>query len=159
MTAARTGEVIGARWHEIDLQARVWSISAERMKSDRPHRVPLSAAAMATLGKPDNPDDFLFPGERGPSPSNMAMPMLLRRMGLNVTVHGMRSTFRDWAGDQTVFQREVIEAALAHAVGDKAEQAYRRGDALEKRRALMNTWAEFCAPTASKNVVSIARKR
>jgi integrase len=144
LTASRTGEAIGARWHEVDLQTRVWSISAERMKSDRPHRIPLSDAAMGALGKPGNPDDFLFPGDRGPSLSSMAMAMLLRRVGLDVTVHGFRSTFRDWAGDQTMTQREVIEAALAHAVGDAAEQAYRRGDALEKRRELMESWADYC---------------
>jgi integrase len=144
LTAARTGEVTGARCHEVDLEARLWCISAERMKSDRPHRVPLSAAPIACLGEPGDPDDFLFPGERRACLSNMAMPMLLRRLGVSATVHGFRSAFRDWAGDETHFPREVAEAALSHAVGDRTEQSYRRNDALEKRRELMDTWADFC---------------
>ena len=134
------------------MQARVWVISAERMKSDRPHRVPLSAAALAALGPPGNPDDRIFPV------SNMAMPMLLRRLSVTATVHGYRSSFKDWASDQTMTQREVIEAALAHSVGDKAEQAYRRGDALTKRRELMDIWANFCCAPKPENVVPLARK-
>jgi integrase len=155
LTAARTGEVIGgrgrlgARWREIDLDARVWTVPASRMKSDRIHRVPLSDAAIEVLGPPGDPGDFIFPGDRGGSLSNMAMPMLLRRMGVNVTVHGFRSTFRDYCGEATDFPREIAEAALAHVVGDRAEQAYRRGDALEKRRTLMVAWAAFCTPQHS----------
>jgi integrase len=141
LTAARTGETIGATWDEFDLNARVWTVSGSRMKAGREHRVPLSDAAVTVLeGLPRIlKDDHVFPI------SNMGMPMLLRRIGReDLTVHGFRSTFRDWAGDITVFQREVVEAALAHTVGDRAEQAYRRSDALEKRRSLMEAWAGFC---------------
>jgi len=158
LTAARTGEVIGARWREVDLDARVWSISAERMKSDRPHRVPLSDTVIAIIGKPGEPDDFVFPGQRRASLTNMAMPMLLRRLGVDVTVHGFRSSFRDWAGEMTEVAREVAEAALAHAIGDKAEQSYRRLDSLEKRRALMQAWADFCEPKAESKVVQIGAR-
>jgi integrase len=141
LTAARTGEVIGATWGEFDLEARLWTVPAARMKGGREHRAPLSEAAVAVLEAMPHflNDDRAFPI------SNMGMPMLLRRMGRgDLTVHGFRSTFRDWAGDATTFQREVVEAALAHVVGDKAEQAYRRGDALEKRRRLMGAWADYC---------------
>jgi integrase len=141
LTAARTGEVIGATWDEFDINARLWTVPASRMKSGREHRVPLSDAAMSVLERMPRflGDDRVFPI------SNMGMPMLLRRMGKSdLTVHGFRSTFRDWAGDVTAFQREVVEAALAHVIGDRAEQAYRRGDALEKRRRLMEAWADCC---------------
>jgi integrase len=141
LTAARTGEVIGARRDEFDINARLWTVPASRMKSGREHRVPLSDAAMCVLERMPRflDDDRVFPI------SNMGMPMFLRRMGKSdLTVHGFRSTFRDWAGDVTAFQREVVEAALAHVIGDRAEQAYRRGDALEKRRALMTAWASYC---------------
>jgi integrase len=140
LTAARTGEVIGATWREIDCEAKLWTVPGSRMKSGREHRVPLSDAAFAVLNMPRiSNDPRVFPI------SNMGMPMLLRRMGRgDLTVHGFRSTFRDWAGDMTAFQREVVEADLAHTAGDKAEQAYRRGDALEKRRKLMNAWSAFC---------------
>jgi integrase len=149
LTAARTGEVLGARWDEIDLDAKVWIVSAARMKGNREHRVPLSSQALAVLpsGGSRGSDTHVFPGDRRDALSNMALLMLLRRMGKDdLTTHGFRSTFRDWAGDTTTFQREIVEAALSHIIGNKAEQAYRRGDALEKRRELMEAWGAYCAP-------------
>ncbi len=166
LTAARTGEAIGARWSEIDIQERVWTVPAGRMKAKRVHRVPLSDAAMSVLEKAamlrtstDN-DAFVFPGMKAGKPvSNMTMDMVLRRSKLDVTVHGFRSSFRDWAGEETSIAREVAEAALAHVIGDKAEQAYRRGDALEKRRVLMAAWADYLTGTQPANVVRIADHR
>jgi integrase len=149
LTAARSGEVLGARWPEIDIDARVWTIPPERMKAAREHRVPLSERAVAILNKmnEDRTGEYVFPGSVGSRPlSAMAMDMVLRRMGQHVTVHGFRSSFRDWAGNETHFPRELAEHALVHALGDKAEQAYRRSDALEKRRALMNAWGAYCEP-------------
>jgi len=149
LTAARSGEVLGATWGEFDLKAKVWTIPAARMKAARAHRVPLSARALETLEalQPGKPDAYILPGQKDKKPlSNMAFEMVMRRMELgHFTVHGMRSAFCDWAGEKTNFAREVAEAALAHVVGDAAEQAYRRGDALEKRRKLMNAWAAFCS--------------
>lgn len=153
LTAARTGETLGARWSEINLFGRIWTVPPERMKAGKIHRVPLSGRAivileeMAGLRTDGNNDSIVFPG-RGPKGlSNMSLTMVLRRLKIEPepTVHGFRSSFRDWAGEATVFPREVAEAALAHSVGDKVEQAYRRGDALEKRRRLMDVWAEFCS--------------
>jgi integrase len=146
LTAARTGEVLGARWDEIDLDGEVWTVPGMRMKADREHRVPLSSPAIRILAQLSShrKSEFVFPStNRGHQLSNMVLEMSLRRMQIESTVHGFRSAFRDWAGDCTEFPREVAEAALAHVVGDKAEQAYRRGDALEKRRALMAAWAQF----------------
>jgi integrase len=147
LTAARTGEVREAKWSEIDLQKAVWTVPANRMKNAREHRVPLTPAAMATLAPLHEAriSDYVFPGQRSGKPlSQMAMDMLMRRMKAgDYTVHGFRSAFRDWAGEETQFPREVAEAALAHTVGDATERAYRRGDALEKRRALMQAWAAF----------------
>ena len=158
LTAARSGEALGARWSEIDLAAKVWTVPADRMKAAREHRIPLSDRALAILQKlyETRIGDLVFPGLRDGKPlSNTAMEMLLRRMDQDeATVHGFRSAFRDWAGNETHFPREVAEAALAHVVGDKAEQAYRRSDALEKRRDLMQAWANHCAP-ASGNVVNL----
>jgi integrase len=144
LTAARSGEVRGATWPEIDFETKLWTVPGSRMKTGRDHRVPLSDRAVAILQqvKPLG-GDLVFPGSRGKPMSDMALAMTLRRMNVNATAHGFRSSFRDWAGDQTTFQREVIEAALAHVIGDKAEQAYRRGDALEKRRSLMTAWGRF----------------
>ena len=148
LTAARTGETLGARWGEIDLEAAVWTVPATRMKAGREHRVPLSALAVALLRALEplrGEGPYVFPGQRRGKPlSNMAMDMMLRRMGSEVTVHGFRSTFRDWAGEETDHPREVAEAALAHTVGDATERAYRRGDALAKRRRLMDDWAAYC---------------
>jgi integrase len=144
LTAARTSEVIGAPWDEIE--GDVWTVPKGRMKGGREHRVPLSTRALAVLEDMKGKGAHIFPGAKAREPlSNMAMMMTLRRMGRgDLTTHGFRSTFRDWCGDCTEFAREVAEAALAHAVGDKAEQAYRRGDALEKRRKLMEAWAAYC---------------
>lgn len=160
LTAARSGEALGARWSEIDFDAKVWTVPAARMKAGREHRVPLSSPALAILGKLSeaNSGDFVFPGQRPEKAlSGMAMEMMLRRMKINVTVHGFRSSFRDWAGETTSFPREIAEAALAHVAGDATERAYRRGDALEKRRGLMEAWAEFCEPGAGSNVVPMER--
>ena len=158
LTAARSGEVLGARWDEIDTKANVWTIPPERMKAGREHRVPLCARAIEILERlaEGRTNEFIFAGQRVGRPlSDMSMEMVLRRMGIgDATVHGFRSSFRDWAGNETHFQREVAEAALAHVVGDKAEQAYRRGDALEKRRALMDAWGRYCCESYCENVVA-----
>jgi integrase len=158
LTAARTGEAIGARVAEIDLGKRVWTVPKERMKAGREHRVPLTARMVEILKEVEllrGESEMVFVGPRGRALSNMGMDAVLRRMGVEVTVHGFRSAFRDWAGNETQFQREVAEAALAHVVGDKAEQAYRRGDALEKRRALMEAWGNYCeGQGAAGNVVA-----
>jgi integrase len=162
LTAARTGETIGARWDEINFADRLWTVPAERMKAGKEHRVPLSDATLAILedlAKIPN-GDFVFPGGGVGRPiSNMAMLMLLRRMGRDdLTAHGFRSSFRDWAAERTGFPAEVAEKALAHTVGDKVEAAYRRGDLFHKRRQLMDAWAKFCAtaPAAGGSVVSFA---
>ncbi len=152
LTGARTGEVIGARWNEVDLLDKTWTAPAARMTAHREHRVPLSARALAILDEMqaardgDNPDAFVFPGPKSGKPlSNMALLMLLRRMGLHdLTVHGFRATFKTWASERTSFQNEIIEASLAHLIGGKVEQAYMRGDLFEKRRRLMQQWATFC---------------
>ena len=161
LIAGRTGEVIGARWAEIDFKSRVWHVSAERMKGGREHRVPLSRPTMAVLERMRGQGtDFVFPGLKVGNPlSNMALLGLLGRMGRgNVTAHGFRSTFRDWAAERTNFPREVAEAALAHAIDDKVEAAYRRSDLFEKRRHLMDARAEFCAkPAASAGGVVALR--
>jgi integrase len=159
LTAARSGEVLGMTWDEVDLEGRIWNVPAQRMKAGRPHRVPLPARAIAILRKLHHrpePNDYVFPGQKKARPlSDMAMEMMLRRMGIDdVTVHGFRSSFRDWAGNETSFPREVAEAALAHVVGDKSEQAYRRSDALEKRRKMMDAWATWCDPDQG-NVVRL----
>jgi integrase len=157
LTAARSGEVLGMRWSEVDLVSEVWSIPKERMKAGRPHRVPLSRRAVAILRKLEQSKDdgqFVFAVHaRGKPLSNMAMGMVLRRMKLDATVHGFRSSFRDWAGNETAFPREIVETALAHVIGNKAEQAYRRSDALERRRKLMEAWASYCAH--AENVVAL----
>jgi len=152
LTAARSGEVLGARWDEVDMLAKVWTVPAARMKAGREHRVPLSAPALALLGAMaklrtvDSADAYVFPGARPGRPlSIMAMAMVLRRMARgDLTVHGFRSTFRDWVAETTAYPREVAEAALAHTLGDKVEAAYRRGDLFDKRRRLMDEWATFC---------------
>jgi integrase len=148
LTAARSGEVFGATWAEFDLENRVWVIPAERMKAAREHRVPLSDRAAAIVAQLSDAKlgEYVFPGRGGRKPlSHIAMAKVLKRMGVeNATVHGFRSAFRDWAGNETHFPRELAEHALAHVMGDKAEQAYRRSDALEKRRALMQAWGHYC---------------
>jgi integrase len=158
VTAARSGETLGARWSEIDLGAKVWIVPADRMKADREHRVPLSIGALTVLKAMQKvrEGEFVFAGSRRAMLSNMAMAMLLRRMNRNETVHGFRSSFRDWVSERTNFPREVAEAALAHAIESKVEAAYRRGDLFEKRRKLMDAWGTFCtsAPAAGR-VVSL----
>lgn len=147
MTAARTGEVIGAEWIEVDLVSRIWTIPGERTKSGRDHRVPLSDQAVALLEALEERrwSDFIFPSrQHGKHLSNMAMLTLLKRLGRNdITVHGFRSTFRDWAAECTNYPRELAESALAHILSDKTEAAYQRGDLLEKRRIMMQEWADF----------------
>jgi integrase len=161
LTAARTSETLGAKWTEINLARKLWTVPAVRMKGGREHRVALSNCATAILEAlaADKTGEYVFPGQRLGKPlSSMAMEMILRRTKAHgVTVHGFRSSFRDWCGEVSAFPREVAEAALAHVAGDQTERAYRRGDALEKRRALMEAWAAYCEPKAS-NVVSIARR-
>jgi integrase len=157
LTAARSGEALGARWSEIDLEAKVWTVPASRMKRGVAHRVPLAPRAIQILeeAKKLTRGDVVFPAYRANKPlSDMALTMLLRRMKVDgLTVHGFRSSFRDWAGELTTFPREVAEAALAHAVGDETEQAYRRGDALAKRRKLMDAWASYLAKAPGANVL------
>jgi integrase len=157
LTAARTGESLGAKWGEIDLQNKVWAAPPERMKAGKEHRVPLSAAAVTLLGSlgRDRRGDLLFPGAKPGRPlSDMAMTMLLRRMGRgDITIHGFRSTFRDWAAEITNFPREVVEMALAHAIPSAVEAAYRRGDLFEKRRLLMQAWANYCAVAVGAEAV------
>ena len=153
LTAARTGEVLGATWAEIDFEKRTWTVPALRMKAGREHRVPLSSRAVEVLNETKKlGSDYLFPGQRGGKLSGMAMAMLLRRMGHVVTVHGFRSSFRDWAAEMTAFPHEVCEMALAHTIANKAEAAYRRGDIFEKRRLLMDGWEEFCSSADSDTV-------
>lgn len=168
LTAARTGETIGATWGEIDLAAKVWIVPAVRMKAGREHRVPLSDAAIAILeqvrpmaamadGNP-NAAAPVFPGARRALPmSKMGMLMLLRRMKRDdVTAHGFRSSFSDWAAERTAFAREVVEMALAHTIENRVEAAYRRGDLFEKRRQLMDAWGRFCEnPIADGEVVPL----
>ena len=149
LTAARTSETLKADWEEIDLGKATWTIPAVRMKAGKEHRVPLSKPALAVLARLAARRGPVFPGRGMDKPlSNMAMDMILRRTGVEVTVHGFRSSFRDWAGEINNTPREVAEAALAHTVGNSAELAYRRGDAFEKRRVLMGDWGTYCRPNA-----------
>lgn len=144
--AARSGEVRGATWSEISIEARLWTVPAARMKAGKAHRVPLSDAALLALGErgEKNGVDLIFPASRGKPLSDMSMTAVMRRMKVDAVPHGFRSTFRDWVGEHTNFPRELAEQALAHVLESKVEAAYRRGDALEKRRAMMNAWAVFC---------------
>ena len=147
LTAARTGEVLGAQWEELDLAARTWIVPAERMKGGREHRVPLSEATLSVVQQMTKvrENDYVFPGDRRATLSSMALLMLLRRIGHgDLTAHGFRSTFRDWAAECTDFPSEVVEMALAHSIESKVEAAYRRGDLFEKRRKLMDAWAAYC---------------
>ena len=147
LTAARTGEVIGARWDEIDLQHQVWVIPAKRMKMEREHRVPLCDATMTILNAMHEirQNEYVFYGAKTGKPlSNMALIMVLRRMNIDCTTHGFRSTFRDWVSETTNYPHEVAEMALAHAVSNKVEAAYRRGDLFLKRKQLMQDWAVYC---------------
>ena len=159
LAAARTGETRGARWSEID--GDVWVIPAERMKAAREHVVALTPRMIEILDEmrfQRGPGDYLFPGDQRIEPlSNMAMLLLLQRMGVETTVHGFRSTFRDWAGDCTNFARDVAEMALAHQVGDETELAYRRRTALSKRRALMEAWETYCTTPPAANILQFKK--
>lgn len=159
LTACRSGEVRGARWEEIDLERRVWTIPATRMKMAKEHRVPLSPAALAIL-KSMEPQQagVVFQNSKGTPLSDMALAMQLRRLNYACTVHGFRSTFRDWAGETSNFPREVIEHALAHQLKDKAEAAYARGDLFTKRTKLMEAWAGFVSMPKVK-VENVTRLR
>ncbi len=158
LTATRTSETIGARWDEIDLAAANWTIPAERIKGGREHRVPLSPGALAVIDRMTTLREagggFLFPGRKKGKPlSRMALLVVLVRMGRgDITVHGFRSSFRDWAAECTNFPRDVCEMALAHSIGDKVEAAYRRGDLFQKRRQLMQAWARHCATVQRSRV-------
>lgn len=155
LTAARSGEVLGATWAEIDLEKAVWTIPASRMKAGREHRVPLSSRALEILETVQPLGHAtLFPTESGDKLSTMAMAMLLRRMGVDSTVHGFRSAFRDWAAESTDYPNEVVEMALAHSIENKVERAYRRGDLVDKRRNLMRDWASFCDAAKNASVLT-----
>ena len=151
LCAARVGEVLGARWSEVDLSARLWRIPGSRMKGSVEHVVPLSTRAVTILEGLSGsraPDALIFPGQRG-AVSPQSIRNALRALRPALTTHGFRSTFRDWCGDSTAFPREVAEAALAHKVGNAVEAAYRRGSALEKRRALMSAWSSLLRAAAN----------
>jgi integrase len=158
LTAARSGEVRGMRWGEIDLEAKLWTVPAGRIKAGKEHRVPLQPAAIALLGEAGEPDALVFasPADATKLLSDMTLAAVLKRMEADVTVHGFRSTFRDWAGETTAHPREVIEASLAHKLKDKAEAAYARGDLFAKRRKLMQDWADYLA-TSPARVVELQR--
>ena len=160
LTACRTSEVLNARWQEVDLEFAIWAIPAERMKSRRQHRIPLSKEALTILETAAGKHDiFVFPAPSDLAPlSNMALLMLLRRLERDdITPHGMRSTFRDWASERTNFPNEVCEMALAHVVENATEAAYRRGDLFDKRRRLMQSWASYCGLRQSAKVLPIKR--
>ncbi|MCF8151653.1 MAG: tyrosine-type recombinase/integrase [Burkholderiaceae bacterium] len=166
LTAARTGETIFARWVDVDLEKSLWIVPKEKMKTKREHRVPLSKAAVAILQRMASLrlNDYVFPGARQDKPlSNMAMLKVLERMGReDLTVHGFRSTFRDWTAELTAYPREVAEMALAHTIGNDVEEAYRRGDLLMKRYKLMADWATYCDSVpikTAKNIVPIRKGR
>jgi len=153
LTSARSGEVLGATWDEIDQDAKIWTVAAARMKAGKVHRVPLSPRAMAITKRlaEIRTGALVFPGQRRGYP--LSNPSLARLCRAGVTIHGFRSTFRDWCGEETNFPREIAEQALSHATGNAVEAAYRRGDSLEKRRKLMESWSAYCEPGAGGNVV------
>lgn len=150
LTAARSGEIRGATWAEIDIAGAVWTIPGDRMKAGKEHRVPLSGQVLDILRALPRlaGNDLVFPAPRGGVLSDMSLTALTRRMGIAAVPHGFRSTFRDWASERTNYPRDVAEMALAHAIGDKVEAAYRRGDLFEKRRRMMDEWAKFCEAVA-----------
>lgn len=162
LTAARTSEAIGAKWSEIDLKAATWTVPASRIKAAREHRVPLSPAALALLKAQARvcEGDFVFAGRRrGRGLSNRPMAVLVKRMKRkDITVHGFRSSFRDWAAERTSYANHIVEMALAHAVGDKVEAAYRRGDLLEKRVQLMRDWARFLYSVRQSRAAKLQRR-
>jgi integrase len=165
LTAARSGEVRGATFAEIDRDARVWVIPADRMKAGREHRVPLTDAALAVIDKATalphvNDSQFVFAAPRGGQLSDMTLTAVLRRMAVDATAHGFRSTFRDWAAERTNYPNEVAEMALAHAVGNAVEAAYRRGDLFDKRRRMMDDWSKFLTKVETTGkVLPMNRKR
>jgi integrase len=156
LTAARSGEVRGARWEEINLPAKVWEVPAERMKTNRSHRVPLSSHALTILNSAKALDDgsgLIFPGAKQGYPlSDMTLSKLMKELGFNADIHGFRTSFRTWAQERTNFPREVAEAALAHMTGDAVERAYARSDLFEKRRKMMEAWALCLDATSTKTV-------
>jgi integrase len=158
LTASRSAEARMARWAEIDTAAKVWTIPGERMKSGKPHRVPLSPRALAIIEQMQGVrrNEYVFPGAQRESLTEHPMRDLLKRWGLATTVHGLRSSFRDWCREQTSYPREVAEHALAHTVGDQTERAYARGDLLEPRRRLMTAWADYCGRPAGKGATVTA---
>jgi integrase len=162
LNAARTGEVIGATWEEIDLVAKIWTVPADRIKGGKEHRVSLSDRAVEILRAlpQEAGNNFVFIGQKGGGLSNMAMASVLARMQhTGITVHGFRSTFRDWAAERTSYPNHVVEMALAHVVGNKVEAAYRRGDLFDKRRRLMTDWARYCAMNGSNAARVVTLKR
>jgi integrase len=170
LTIARTGDTIGAKWKEIDLKERLWTVPADRLKGKkgarkRNHVVPLTDQALAILKELPRDGDFVFPGgKEGAGLSNMAMAEVLKEMGYNAdnaTVHGFRSTFKDWVSERTAYPNELSEMAMAHTVSDKVEAAYRRGDMRDRRRRLMEDWSSYCDDNAvgGDNVVSIAGRK
>jgi integrase len=163
LTAARTGEAIGARWEEIDWAQQTWTVPAARMKARKEHRVPLSPAALALLRElyTEDGNAYVFVGRRRGRPLyHLAMHRVLRELHPAATTHGFRSSFSTWAHERTAYAPHVIEAALAHSIGSAVSQAYRRGDLFEKRRRLMNDWAKYCAqPTAASEVVPLRSAR
>jgi integrase len=162
LTGARTGEIIGAQWEEFDLATKAWAIPGSRMKAGREHRIPLSDPAMAVLKSMQSvrQNEYVFPGDRRAGLSNMALLATLRRMNRgDVTTHGFRSSFRTWAAERTSFPRELVEVALAHVVGNKVEAAYQRGDMLDRRRRLMDAWANFCGATETGFSSTVVRIR
>ena len=161
LTAARSGEVRGAVWAEIDEEAKVWTVPASRMKAGKEHRVPLSGEAFTLLNAVQRiaGTDLIFPAPRGGALSDMTLTAVLRRLQVPAVPHGFRSTFRDWAAERTNYSRDVAEMALAHAIGDKVEAAYRRGDLFEKRALMMADWAKFLARAESKaQVIELGSK-
>jgi integrase len=161
LTAARSGEVRGARWDEFDMDAAMWTVPAERMKAGKEHRVPLSSAVRAILRSVprDKGTDLVFASPRGGMLSDMSLTAVLRRMRVGAVPHGFRSTFRDWCSERTNYPREAAEMALAHTIGDKVEAAYRRGDLFNKRVKMMADWAAFCARAETKGAVVPLRKK
>jgi integrase len=155
LTAARSGEARGALWSEVDMDAGVWTIPCDRMKAEKEHRVPLSDAAISLLKAQErkSSNDLIFPAPRGGPLSDMTLTAVLRRMEVEATAHGFRSSFRDWCSERTNYPREVAEQALAHSIGSAVEAAYRRGDLFEKRSRLMQEWANFCAIVETKGAV------
>lgn len=159
LTAARSGEVRGATWAEFDLDGKLWTVPASRMKANKEHRVPLPESAVLLLKSLPKLEEsqVVFFAPRGGQLSDMALTQVVRRMGVDAVPHGFRSTFRDWAGEATDYPRELAEHALAHTLDNKVEAAYRRGDALERRRTMMNDWATFCSGERKQTMADLMR--